>query len=123
MDNKNKICLNSRDELYRFDISNVVYFEADGNYTNIILSNNLKAVVCMNLMHMQNLIKDILTNKRAEIFCRVGKRYIINISYVFQINILNQKLVLSDGDRFVFYLDISKEALKNLRRLFIEERK
>ena len=31
--------LNTRDEFLRMDISKIVYFEADGNYTNIMLAN------------------------------------------------------------------------------------
>lgn len=32
---KRFLYLNSRDEFFRVDISKIVYFEADGNYTNI----------------------------------------------------------------------------------------
>ena len=46
--------LNSRDEFLRIDISKIVYFEADGNYTNIVLANKLKGVVCMNLAAMKD---------------------------------------------------------------------
>ena len=34
----NFLFFNSRDELLRLDISKIVYFESDGNYTNIILT-------------------------------------------------------------------------------------
>lgn len=33
----------SRDEFMRVDVSKIVYVEADGNYTNIILANQPKA--------------------------------------------------------------------------------
>lgn len=68
--------LNSRDEFLRIDVSKIVYFEADGNYTNIILSNRLKGVVCMNLARMQKMLTDRL-KEQASIFIRVGKKYII----------------------------------------------
>ena len=109
--------LNSRDELLRIDINKIVYFEADGNYTNIVLVNQLKGVVCMNLTRMQEVLSERL-REQASIFARVGKKYIINHTYVYQINVLRQKLVLSDGERFAFSLDISKEALKKLKGLF-----
>lgn len=118
MKSKKNIYLNSRDELYRIVISKIVYFEAEGNYTNIVLSNNIKAVVCMNLLHMQDYLKDVLSIQDNSMFCRIGKRYIVNLSYIFHINVLRQRLVLSDGDRFVFQLDVSKDALKNLKSLF-----
>lgn len=110
--------LNTRDELLRIDISKIVYFEGDGNYTNIVLSNQLKGVVCMNLAHMQQVLSNRL-KEHASVFARVGKKYIINHTYVYQINVLKQKLVLSDGENFVYTLDISKDALKNLKELYV----
>lgn len=47
------------------------------------------------------------------IFARLGKRYIINLNYVYSINIIKQKLILSDGYMFAYQLDVAKEALKN----------
>ena len=93
--------LNSRDEFLRIDIRKIVFFEADGNYTNIVLVNQLKGVVCMNLARMQQVLSDRL-KEQASIFARVGKKHIINLSYVYQINVLKQRLVLSDGDNFTF---------------------
>lgn len=110
--------LNTRDELLRIDISKIVYFEADGNYTNIVLSNQLKGVVCMNLARMQQVLSDRL-KEHASVFARVGKKYIINHTYVYQINVLKQKLMLSDGENFAYTLDISKDALKNLKELYV----
>lgn len=109
--------LNSRDELLRIDVRKIVYFEADGNYTDVVLVNGLKGVVGMNLARMQEVLSERLRG-RAAIFARVGKKYIINHTYVYQINVLRQKLVLSDGDHFIFTLDVSKEALKRLKELY-----
>lgn len=110
--------LNSRDEFYRVDISKIVYFESDGNYTNIVLNNSINTTVCLNLAQMQSILNDSL-QESACTFARVGKRHIINLSYVYQIAILRQKLVLSDGENFEFSLNVSKEALKKLREIFI----
>ncbi len=93
--------LNSRDELLRIDVRKIVYFEADGNYTDVVLVNGLKGVVGMNLARMQKVLSERL-RERAAIFARVGKKYIINHTYVYQINVLRQKLVLSDGDHFIY---------------------
>lgn len=117
--NKTKyLYLNSRDEFFRVDISKIVYFESDGNYTNIILNNKMKATVCMNLAQMQEVLNESL-KEGARIFARIGKRHIINLSYVYQIAILRQRLVLSDGENFEYHLSISKEALKKLRDMYI----
>lgn len=111
--------LNSRDEFFRVDISKIVYFESDGNYTNIILNNRMKTTVCMNLAKMQQILNDNLKDA-AGVFARVGKRHIINLNYVYQIAILRQRLVLSDGENFEYAVNVSRDALKNLRDLFVK---
>lgn len=111
--------LNSRDEFLRIDVSKIVYFEADGNYTNIVLANKLKGVVSMNLGHMQEvLIKSLGEN--ARMFARIGKKYIINHKYIYQISPIAQRLLLSDGERFAFQLQVSKEALKKLKDMYVK---
>ena len=109
--------LNSRDELYKIDITRIVFFEADGNYTGFTLCNGQKGSVCMNLAQMQKLIAENL-NDSAATFARIGKRHIINMNYVFHISLLKQRLTLSDGASFAYDLDISKEALKKLKDIY-----
>ena len=111
--------LNSRDELLRVDIQNIVYFEADGNYTNIISVNKLKGVVCVNLSQMQKLLSERLLEK-ASIFARVGKKYIVNLKHIYSINTIRQQIILSDGATFIYQLSIGKDALKELKHVFIE---
>lgn len=110
--------LNTRDEFFRVDISKIVYFESDGNYTGFYLCNKLKGTVCMGLAQMQEVLSASLREKAA-IFARVGKRHIINLNYVYQIAVLRQKLVMSDGENFDYTLSVSKESLKTLRQMFI----
>ncbi len=110
--------LNSRDEFFRVDITKIVYFESDGNYTNIILNNKMKATVCMNLAQMQLILSDSL-KEAAGMFARIGKRHIINLNYVYQIALLRQKLVLSDGENFEYQVSVSKDALKKLRDMYV----
>ncbi|WP_455962705.1 LytTR family transcriptional regulator DNA-binding domain-containing protein [Bacteroides bouchesdurhonensis] len=116
--NTNYLFLNSRDELLRIDISKIVYFEADGNYTSIILTNKLRPTIGINLAQTEKLLNERL-RERSRIFARIGKRYIINLNYVYQINILKQRLVLSDYTNFAFQLEVSKEALKKLKEIFL----
>lgn len=111
--------LNTRDEFLRIDVSKIAYFEAEGNYTNFVLSNKLKGTVGMNLSRMQEVLSENL-KESASIFARIGKRYIINLNYVYQINVLKQRLVLSDGEMFVFQLAVSKDALKKLKEMYVK---
>lgn len=111
--------LNTKIELLRIDIHNIVYLEADGNYTNIVSINNLKGVVCVNLSQMQSMLSEKL-QEEASIFARVGKKYIINLSHIYSINTARQLVILSDGATFEYQLKIGKDALKELRRVLIE---
>lgn len=111
--------LNSRDELLRIDISKIAYFESDGNYTYIVLANGLKGTVTKNLAQMQELLSEKL-KERSTRFARIGKRYIVNLNYVYQINVLQHKLVLSDGLHFAYTLNISKDSLKTLKDLYLK---
>lgn len=110
--------LNSRDEFLRVDISKIIYFESDGNYTNIILSSKMKATVCINLVQMQSILSESLKDA-AGIFARVGKRHIINLTFVYQIAILRQRLTLSDGEKFEYHVSVSKDALRKLRDMYV----
>jgi DNA-binding LytR/AlgR family response regulator len=110
--------LNTRDELIRLDCSKIVYMESDGNYTNIILVNRQKASVCMNLSRMQQFLSESL-RERASIFARVGKRFIVNLNYVFKVQPLLQSLVVTDGVNFTFQLGVSKDALKKLKDILV----
>ena len=112
------VFFNYRDELLRIDVSKIVYFEADGNYTDIVMVNKLRAAVCMNLGEMEKAIAAQIGDD-AKIFMRIGKRFIINMKYVYSIHVLKQQLVLSDYDHFSFPVSISKDALKKMKELML----
>lgn len=110
------IFFNSRDELLRIDLSSVIYFEADGNYTRLVSVNGLSSMVCMNLGKMEELLSLRFKDAPGS-FARIGKRYIVNLRYVYGINTLKQELLLSDQTTFSTTLSISKVALRGLKEL------
>ena len=108
------IFFTSRDELLRVDLTAVTYFEADGKYTRIVSLNGLSNLVGINLGRMEELLA--LRFKDAPgTFARIGKKYILNLNYVYDINTLKQELVMSDQRSFSISLSISKVALKALK--------
>ena len=119
MTNKDWLFLNSRDDLLRIDMREIAYFEADGNYTNIVLTNKLKCTVGMSLGKMEKILAERLKGK-VMYFARIGKSYIINLNLVFQINVLKHRLVLSDYRQCSYTLDVSKDALKKLKELMFK---
>ena len=110
------IYFKSRDELQRIETSKIVYFEAEGNYTNIMLVNKLHSSVCMNLGEMEKALAVQLGGEHKH-FMRIGKRFIVNMQYIYQINVLKHYLLLSDYEHFAFQINISKEALRKVKEL------
>lgn len=109
---------NTRDELIKIKVDKVAYFEADANYCNIILINGAKATVLASLLTIEELLNEKFKDD-SPTFIRIGKRYIVNLRYIFQINIPRQRLVLSDSiSPVVLEISVSKEALRNLKNLY-----
>lgn len=108
----------SRDKLARIDTSKIVYFEADGNFTHIWTIDKHRTTVCMNLSKMEEALA-LQMGDDAHIFMRIGKRFIINMQYVYTVDAYEQRLILSDYDHFSFEVKISKDALKNMIDLML----
>lgn len=114
----NILLFSTRDELTRIRLERVMYFEADANYTKVVFSNGVTATLLTSLVHLEKLIAGVLIEKNC-IFVRIGKRYIINSAYLFQINVLRQRLVLSDlASPYTATLSVSKDALRKLKALY-----
>jgi|GEM_PF-119874 len=114
------LVFNSRDELVRLEVNKIVYFEADGNYTNVITVNKLKAQVRMNLSELTRTLMLELGHK-SSIFMRIGKSCIVNVNYIYKINVLRQYLILSDYCHFAYQLKLSKEALRAAKEMMLEK--
>lgn len=115
---KKVILFNSRDGLLRMDAERIVYFEADGNYTRVVSMNNLKATLGCNLGQTEQALTAQLAEEARD-FMRIGKRFIVNLDYVYHVNMAKQCLVLSDMKHFAFQLPVSKDALKKMKELMI----
>jgi DNA-binding LytR/AlgR family response regulator len=116
---KSTLYFNTRDELVKVKLEYVAYFEADSNYCHVVFINGAKATLLTSLINIENLISQYYRPTSPE-FIRIGKRYIVNLKYIFQINIPRQKLILTDYiSANVLELSISKEALKTLKDLYI----
>lgn len=114
----NTILFNMRDELIRVNLSHVVYFEADGNYTQVYFEYGQKVAILYSLAKLEVILDEKLRGQKQP-FIRIGRRFIINSLFVFQINILKQRLVLTNfSSSNLFTLSVSKEALKNLKKLY-----
>lgn len=116
----NLLVFYSRDGLFQIDIDKIAYFEANGNYTIVVAKNKLKASLAMGLSRTEQEIV-VQLGEKAGMFMRVGKRFIVNLKYVYSVNIAKQNLVLSDLEHFAFQLPMSKEALRQMKILLINK--
>ena len=81
------LIFNTRDELTRLRLDRVCYFEADGNYTTVFFLNGVKTTLLTSLVSLEKLLADEIAPGSGNVFLRIGKRFIVNSAYVFQINV------------------------------------
>lgn len=114
----NIICINTRDELNLIDLDLVACINASGNYSNVMYIDGNKIMVSLGLTQFETIIKD--TNNKQQItntFVRLGRSVIVNNRYLSQINILKQKLTLSDRGTHAYQLTVPKNLLKSYKEL------
>lgn len=114
----NLICINTRDELNIIDLDLVACIQANGNYSNIMYIDGNKLMVSVGLSQFEAIIKNaILKQNGTNTFVRLGRSVIINNRYLSQINILKQKLTLSDRGTHAYQLTVPKALLKSYKEL------
>ncbi len=70
-----KIGLPTVEGLQFEDISNIMYLQAEGSYTNVYIKGKKKEIVSKNLKEFENILP-------TSLFCRVHHSHIININFV-----------------------------------------
>ena len=106
--------IKTRDELLRIRIEQILYFEADRNYTKLILNNGIQFTFAINIGKIEEILENQVTGCKM-ILMRVGKSHIINKNHILQINLPRQKLLLLTAEGKARELIISKDPLKVLK--------
>ena len=105
--------------MVKINLHNVVYFQADRNYTDIYFINGAHVTLTTGLVNIEKMLDTPKLRGVVPTFIRLGRSYIINPLFIFHINVLKQELVLSDTKQVQMYrLQVSKEALKKLKDLY-----
>lgn len=113
MNENNTIYFITRDELTRINLSDVMYFEADNSYVDVVLRNSLTQTLLSSL----NNIEAITSILPSQHFVRVGRKHIINLDYLIHINIQKSKLILADSNsRHAVSISASRESLRSLKQ-------
>ena len=112
-----KLCINSRDELFVFDLDKVAYIQASGNYSRIVYIGGMQMMITLGLSKLEGMIKMIVPKDRRSPFVRLGRSLLVNQTYLTHINVLKQRLTLSDNQEHSYVLDLPKALLKAYKDL------
>ena len=110
----------TRDELVRIKIERILYFEAERNYTKLILTNGIQFVFAVNLGKIEEILEKQIQDY-ASTLLRVGKSFIINKNHVLQISLPKTKVLFASADGKVKELTLPKDPLKILKETLEKE--
>ena len=108
------LIIKTRDELLRMRISNILYREADRNYTKLLLTEGIQFTFEINIGKIERMLDTQASDSGSQLV-RVGKSYIINKNYILQINLPKQKLLLLVPGSKPRELIVPREPLKALK--------
>ncbi|MDR2469798.1 MAG: LytTR family transcriptional regulator [Tannerella sp.] len=114
------LIIKTRDEFLRIKINDILYLEADRNYTKLMLNAGIQFTFAINIGRIEEMLRNQVLDYKSMLM-RVGKSYIINKNYILQINLPKQKLLLLTPGGKPRELIVSKEPLKILKDLLEQE--
>jgi len=107
-------------ELVRVATDEIVYVRADGNYSDLVLTNGKSRKMTFQLHYFDEVFQQLQNN----MFVRVGRSLIVNKRYIHVINLTEQILIFSGqqikGD--IKPVNVSRDALKQLKELLENEK-
>lgn len=108
------IVISKGTELLRIPASRLVYISADGNYSEVVTQDNRKRIVSYQLGQIEDMIGDQLGDEGSN-FIRLGRGLIINLDFVYWVDVTKQELILSDCAGCHHELSASREVLIKLK--------
>ena len=107
-------------EMVRVATDEIVYVRADGNYSDLVLTNGKSRKMTFQLHFFDEVFQQLQNN----MFARVGRSLIVNKRYIHVINLTEQILIFS-GQQIksdIKPVNVSREALKQLKELLENEK-
>ena len=108
------ITISKGTEFLRVPADHLVFISADGNYSNVVTRDGKSALVSFQLGQVEDLIADQLGDNGGQ-FIRLGRGLIINMLFVYRIDVATQELILSDCNGCYHELSASREVLIKLK--------
>lgn len=111
--------ISTSSELVRVRTDEIAYVQADGNYSDLWLFNGK----CHKMTFKLHFFDETFQQLHNNMFVRVGRSLIVNKRYIYIINLIDKKLVLSGQNlRGDFTLSASKESLTELKGIMEHEK-
>ena len=119
---KQKLLIHTSGEVFNLSPEKMVYCMADGNYTNVHMEDGTEFLLSSQLGQLEHTIHEQLSYTQHS-FVRVGKSLIINTERIEHINVQKQVLMMESGYGDKVVLSASREALKKLMNLLVDNSK
>lgn len=111
------IYFNTRDELTKVCLDDVMYVVSDGNYITLKFKSGRILTL---LASLQNFIQAIQPINDIR-FVRIGRSHVVNIAYVSQVNSLRRTITLVDDQmKMTVELMVTKEAARQFKQIIME---
>ncbi len=109
LNHEDRIRLNTRSGFILVDPSEIIYIQADGNYSEIFLSSQRREIVTQ---HLGSLVEMLPGEK----FMRASRSCLINLTYLRKVDRKNRECRLErDGEAFSVH--ISRDLIQNFDRI------
>ena len=108
------IVISKGTELLRVPADRLMYISSDGNYSNVVTLDGQTRFVSLQLGQIEDLIGNQLVDNGGN-FLRLGRSLIINVDYIYLVDVAKQQLILSDCAGSKHDLTASREVLIKLK--------
>lgn len=107
------IYFNTRDELTKVCLDDVMYVTSEGNYLVLRFKSGRTQMLLASLSNFEQLIASVPDIH----FLRIGRSHIVNTAYISQVNSLRKTITLVDDSmRETLELVVPKDAIRNFKK-------
>ena len=112
-----RICIKTRDQLVVINLPKLACVVADGNYSKLIYIDKKfpSSLISVGISQLAEILKKGEVNQERPVFLRLGRSLIINQSYLLNISIPKQRILLTDWGENVLPIKVPKQLLKQYK--------
>jgi two-component system, LytTR family, response regulator len=114
---RNKIMINKKDRAIILDISNILFMEAEGPYTNFVMHDNSEVKSSKSMGYYLKLLTDMPN------LIRVNRSYVVNFDHIKEIVKEDNNagtLILNNGKSIEFSANVKNRLLQNISELLAQ---